>query len=923
MSLVSAVPNVRKNALEEGTVQGSVKVEKFEAAVAAQKLSAEQTKIVTTTTTTVRAKRSKSTPDKHDDDHQAVPRSMRSAASSQLQSYQKPGAPLSKEALYKVKMKYGVYDSPATKRNSGGLDSFPSVGYAANSAVQDSVMMGRYEQQMDLNRDAISAAQSLSKVLITEESLLDFGNEADSAKKDRDYLYSHNSAAAVYKNAPDIILRTFETPENPDVRKQMNLSKVLTGAERKANNRIKKRYVDESPEMIIKRNENALSAAYAVHPSERLPEHFSAEERHRRDLEKQKLEIVKHMTSDKVWKLAQEKTEKRLREQTELYDSETLVYGNMDYNRAAVKVAINNLKKSHLAESKLLEKTQGRINIGKDVWLKNNDIDDLARDLVKPILKEVDERATAQRKIDVLIDKRIEAYTQSWNDWKSLQLTRNKNDIELVERIKKSQSYEKSELNSSNEQKYNAMVSEMDSKISAKKQELAKVQKRRAELSTKLQQELVATVTEQKKRLSSWMLVQQQGLISAKNEETKMLQPYLNDLQVSETTDSRLRSDIEAIKIEMRDVQNEIQLHDNNIINLENDLQLLISGTERGDVASDEHRSMLSFKSKTKKEQMSKERHESQVKALKGRKSDEVKALDSSRAKLASLEKQLAANEKELGVNTARLTKNRDVVRKFKSLQQSDSAAEKYGNKDDLDQSVNRAISSVGFVSNIDDVSSLSEESSLTHSLADVGEVMQAERAQNMGRPTMVNAADDSPVEGSASDAAPSASARSVTGVSGIVGAPAENLSARAKPVQSSPTRLPHKNSPNQEKFSKPPKVSKNKRWMEHFFLGSNANRRNPANTRHYSKPNVTSPLVQQPPIQARTSVEEMQTRVSTPSFTGFSQGSIENDNEVRGLSGVVEGVSQKNVTIADTTEHPVAPKDVEGKRDSLFKEVF
>lgn len=75
--------------------------------------------------------------------------------------YQKTGEPLSKEALYRAKMKYGYYQSPASTTSIGVPDSRTSADAAAHLANVNHVAMPTYVR--DIAPDAKQAARNIGK----------------------------------------------------------------------------------------------------------------------------------------------------------------------------------------------------------------------------------------------------------------------------------------------------------------------------------------------------------------------------------------------------------------------------------------------------------------------------------------------------------------------------------------------------------------------------------------------------------------------------------------------------------------------------------------------------------------------------------------------------------------------------------------
>ncbi|EDO14364.1 hypothetical protein Kpol_181p4, partial [Vanderwaltozyma polyspora DSM 70294] len=184
--------------------------------------------------------------------------------------YQTSGEPLSKEALYHAKLKYGVYQSPATG-NSAGV---PNVKYASDSAAQiandTKFTIEAYKRSIDPN--ATKAAERLGKS-VTEKPV---SSKTNSIIKNTIPPGSKNAATKAYAKtistqpvsgdrskansitssvaSASSALGSVSTKKAPKQKEssstitpisKMDLSKVLKGAELKAEARIKERMTPE------------------------------------------------------------------------------------------------------------------------------------------------------------------------------------------------------------------------------------------------------------------------------------------------------------------------------------------------------------------------------------------------------------------------------------------------------------------------------------------------------------------------------------------------------------------------------------------------------------------------------------------------------------------------------------------------------
>lgn len=890
-------------------------------------------------------------------DDETIPRTMLPP----YKHYREIGDPLSKEAIYKAKLKYKYYSTPNTQYTVG----FPNADDAAGRAAIYAKLLTHVKpvEPFIIHQDAISAAKSLTSYT-TETRNMENRNETTQSKLDRekkvlrDKLYSLNSATKVYSDS----LKAVKSVEPPRSTYQpMNLSKVLSGAEKRASTRINTRYTPESNKIIQLRTQNALNAAHAVNANDYLPERLAEERAHKAELEKQKLEIYEYMTSPKVWEIATHRAGLRL-ETTDIEDTEQLLFGNMDYNRKAVQYAQKKLQHNVQKESELAERTQGKINLGGGLWLANRDVDDIARSYVKPMLKRVDVKADEERKMDMELDRRTYKYENDYEQWKQLQYIRNNNDFELANEIQAKNEAEKREIEVSTQKDIEDYIVYMEQKLAQKRQELSDIEMKKKNLQIQLANKRANLETAQNSQLSDWMKVNERDIDQLQREEAGLTKPYYNILQESEDIQDKLQDQIKAMHVEIKDLKNELQVHDKNILELNDRLEM-----ERAPISLDkesiqetefqtEKKSIISLGHKEKEN--AKKKHEMLLVTLDKQKHEQENLATSKRKKLENLERVISIHEKELEINREELAIRKEKVDLLKAVDthykdvnadklspavqvndivsefgdsdviriQNEAAKEDDANviKDDEyqeDENENEAENEASASVVIPEGSSEKRGTGTDGYDEDentIGKIHTAERAKNRGKPTMViTSSSATPVISSnvhfndsgtsfgsysINGAEASASARSVTGVSGVM----------------SEFPIVDENSPKN--------IVRNNVLKDNIINGTTTK----GDKSKIKKPYVTtygptavtarepdSPLKHMVNEEGKSNESFPNSGKDTiPSFSGFSQGSIKDQENNRSPSVELNSFNE------DYDDDEEDQREL-NRKDSFFKEVF
>lgn len=850
--------------------------------------------------------------------------------------YTKTGDQLSKEAIYNAKLKYGCYESPANKPTVG----FPNANTAAGKAAIYAKLYPKpasVGEPGPVSEDAMSAAKQLGSYVYETMNMENRKRSAQDKlkvekKELKDKLYSTNSASKVYAKS----LKPVKVVDrHVDAGKKMNLSKVLDGAEKRAHKRIDKRYIPESEKTVQLRKKNALNAAHAVNATDYLPEHLAKERARHAELERKKMEIYTFMTSPKVWKIATTRATSKI-DSINVVDSEQLLFGNMEYNKKAVQYAQKKFQISSQKEATTIEKTQGKIYVGGGLWISNRDVDQIARGYVKPLLNKIDAKTEKEREMDRELDRRTSKYENEYENWKQLQHIRNQNDLELSDETKLKNKEEREGLNSMLQKDIADFTAEMEQKLAKKQQELALAEKRRIALQKELANKKDVLKKSHNTQLTGWMDINEKELERLSREENDLKRPYYNALDESEDTERKLQSEINAMHVEIKDLRDEIEIHNNTITDLNNRMELEKSTSsaevEVGSETTSHERGASIISTGHKEKENARRKHDTLLNELDKQKHEQEKFAQMKRKKLTDLENEISICEKKLEINREELLIKKERVEMLQSLEQSkdtglpvlknnsidgDDNVSEYSNTDLIRRQNQIAKEDDANVIKDSEYDEEDEDDSDEESNT-ISKVHKAEKAMNMGRPTIVTTGTNSSQNHNGSNgngngsglygsknsiesesgndaAAPSASIRSVTGVSGVM------------------------NEPSIGDKHTPQNGLKNKLLKNKIFIGSRSDYEKQKLQGEYgvmpsSQPTSATVHDSKPPLKRSTSVDDISNKSksvsvkdSVTSFSGFSQGSIKDH---------VEKPQSNDVSSLNEDETP-------RRKESLFKEVF
>lgn len=866
--------------------------------------------------------------------------------------YQTSGEPLSKEALYRAKLKYGVYQSPATKTNTGVAQPKVASDIAANLANENRITINAYKRLLDPG-----AAQAATKVGVkgiehvptievpgshagsqsAATRAYSIASSVNSAKKvtkagtsgDANRHRSHSISSATHA----LNASTFSEEKVNPAPKPLNLAKVLSGAERRAEQTMHDRTTPERKNFTYGLKTNAAGkaagnsfaltketlgkmaakidstsiekeadphnyaewAAYAVRdidPKTLMNDEF-------KEAEKKRQQYLSQLTSQQVLLKARENADKELRAISAM-DHHNFLFGNEAYNKAAVEHARKNAEK--------MVPYQNKINLGGGLWLSPDDVNEIAKGLINPVLGEVSQRAGDQRATDLDIKERNETYRAEYAAWLDMQHSKLQNNTSIVVETNTRNSQEKEAAKAEATKNYNELVAKKAELIADKEEKLAKTEESKVALEKEMEDRLKKEDERVTLMVANFTKANEKDLKNSRKEQEELLKPYHDGLKEAEDEHTRLLTEKTSIEEEIERLNTSIETHKSQLAKYEEDIKaheeneaaelqkLQDMGTEKHGLRTDIDDNII----------------------IKANKAKEQAAISSEEARVKQLEVDAFINERQSKLKETEIDLQREKLNMLEAMRK---VAEARGDKNIDEERVKTLIgmSSEEYMTQQKDLHGKATPIPVGADL-DEEDVPDEDLLDKVGEKPVNRHLDLGGVDGEG--AAPSASVRSITDVSGRI--PDETKSTEAKSALAKSDDLKTSEAkPVAEKkhvaisdATEPAKAKDdNASWSEKFFLGGEkAKRRRSSQSKTSSKSD--EPVAATPKKDANA---------LEPTFSGFSQGSIDeathkkktvasladesedDDEEVPELSGT-EGNEESNG---------------ENKRSSYFQEVF
>ncbi|CUS20517.1 LAQU0S01e08394g1_1 [Lachancea quebecensis] len=481
--------------------------------------------------------------------------------------YRKDGKPLSQEALYRAQQKYGVFQSPARQTGSGVKDSKMASDVAANLANNNRTTIEAYKRVLDSNASrAATAVSSRSRSSSVTSSATVVSTNSKST----------NAAVKALSAKP------VEQPVAPK-KTNMNMSKILVGAEAAAEKRIGIRMKPEkvvyvpskesgkaaersmsiTPEVMDKLKTKgeyeaeaeveadpkkyASKAAYAVRD-------FDPNEATEKDLlerEKRKQAYFGMLTSPQVLSLARANAQVKLDQIDK--DAPGSLYKNEEFNKLAVALAQKNSTKR--------SEHHGKINMGGGLWLTQADVQNIAQGLITPVLDEVDSRALQQRAVDEDIKQRKIDFKEQNAAWIELQRNKLSNDKMYSRETRLRHKRETDGLHTRTERKFQDLCASKDSEVAEMEKALQNAKDSYAALQKQMEEDLEKERLRVEAEVAALKKEQEEDLKAARVEQEQELKPYVDDVKAAEAEHERLINERDSLNKEIEDLRASIESH--------------------------------------------------------------------------------------------------------------------------------------------------------------------------------------------------------------------------------------------------------------------------------------------------------------------------------------------------------------------------
>lgn len=864
--------------------------------------------------------------------------------------YQTSGEPLSKEALYRAKLKYGVYQSPATNVSLGVPQPKVASDIAANVANENKITINAYKRlfvdpgaahaatKVGLkgvepapvvevkkshagSQSAATRAYSIASSTASTKKVTKSVHTGSSGATSRDRSHSVSSAAHALSASANFN----EQKVNPQP-KPLNLSKVLSGAERQAERRIHDRTSPErknftyglrtggagkaagnsfelSKETLEKISAKIDSraiekeadpqnyaewAAYAVRdvdPSTLMDAEFQ-------EREKRRQQYLSQLTSQQVLAKARENADKELKIIDSL-DTHKMLFGNEAYNKAAIEMARKNAQKTTPYENK--------INMGGGLWLSPDEVNDIAENLINPVLGEVTQRAEDQRATDLDIKERTEAHKAEYAAWLEMQHSKVRNNATIVVNTNIRHEREKEESREKATKDYNELVAKKDKQIADKEEKLAKTKEIKAEFEKEMEGKLKSEDERVALVLANYDQTNKKDLEDARKEQEELLKPYHDALDAAEKEHARLIEEKTDIQKEIEKLRSSIDSHG-----------VLLLKYERSIKANDEKqaaelRNLQNLDSE--KQKLRTDINENVINLA--NRAKEQAAISSEQARLRQLEVDAIINERKSRLNETEIELQREKLNMLDAMKE---AAEARGDSAIDEDRVKELLgmSSEDYIAQQKNTVSKTETRPVG---VDLDEEDEADE-ENLSEPGEVAAKPGHAHLDLAAfereGPAPSASVRSIADVSA-------RIPEEPKPSTAAPGPSEH-----------PTKGDKDVSWSEKFFLGSARARKRRESQHKSEKPEISKSTetakTAAPSGTAADAGHELQ-----PTFSGFSQDGVAAQQDAgkkkaksteTPTADESEDEDEEDVPDLSTTERN---DDLGGtnKRSSYFQEVF
>ena len=508
---------------------------------------------------------------------------------------QKTPREMSNAALSRMYMKYGIYSSPANQPPNVGVKNKKQAAHqAAIYADKNTATIEGYTRE-NIDPSAMSAATSTERIGF-------FGDNIDSVLRvqpekysdGRNNKFTSNVGVSGGRQKPLKNATTYSEAEPQktvaNVRKTArptNYSKLLSSAETKATTRIRNRSNPEQgfkigTQRVESPNTNSISALSAANsvtqPDSSVKRYINDANQHEKDLAAERQETVKLMTSERVMSRAVQLANRDTASKS-IEDEQMIVFGNDEYNRAAVNIAQNNMVHRRHSDEETRRTLASKVNMGGGLYVHESEIDGVAKKFVRPLLEEVDLRARSQRDKDAEIAKRNTKFNKELEAWKQEQRIRYHNDDIFMKEAHERNEAERLNCMAIGEKKYTDMVAEKEKELKSKVSEREALEAKKADMIKSFKSKVTEQKNLNRKQLAIWMSGNENTISELRREKSKITDPYERILEEAKLKGETLGIRNKELNIKLdranskkRSIEGRIKSCENTIESLRNDV---------------------------------------------------------------------------------------------------------------------------------------------------------------------------------------------------------------------------------------------------------------------------------------------------------------------------------------------------------------
>ncbi|EDO14415.1 hypothetical protein Kpol_197p3, partial [Vanderwaltozyma polyspora DSM 70294] len=406
-----------------------------------------------------------------------------------------------------------------------------------------------------------------------------------------------------------------------------------------------------------------------------------------------------------------------------------------------------------------------RINIGGGLLLSKEEVNKIANEMVSPVLNEVSERADSQRAADIDIAERTQRYNQGMAQLEQLHRAKLMNNQKLRQATMMRHTNEKKTAQGKAMARFSELVKSMDTKVDEKNTKLAEAEKAFENLKIAMAKKLEDFEAHTKQEVTKWAENRELDLEAAVDEQKELIKPYQDDLKAAEEEHENLISERDGINENIANLREKIIEHKDKIINLEGEI------VEKEGKQKEEETKV----SKLVGNKDDLQGFVSDIVMLKAEKAKEEATLSSEQANLRQSEVDALVNERKSELNKVELELKREKLKLMEALGKS---AEMKG-EDKIDNEKLKKIISITPSTEklLDEHVSKQMDSAHQISAAAAAAAVPVSSGDASVNVVPISASTTTPSSNSAallgtdesSDAAVSASAKSVTEASGVI----------------------------------------------------------------------------------------------------------------------------------------------------------